>query len=261
MRPTASIGYCRLIHHLSVRSLWVDAEDEGVRVADGRTERWVAHRAEVRSKLVDSAMRAIDVLGPQVSMREIAAEAKIPKATLYRFFTDKSELAAAIADRVRDMVAERITVGPTEAGATLGGFLRSGVSRFLELADGHPNIFQFVMVTYSETPEEPSADLDRVSAPSRDLAAVLRQVMLGCGGTGTDLELTAYMVIGSILHAGKWWLVRGHEDEKTLVEVIDNVDSSIRALVQTAAHANGVHLDFDAPMANYFGKTGLVRAM
>ncbi|MFF3571935.1 TetR/AcrR family transcriptional regulator [Nocardia jiangxiensis] len=221
-------------------------------MGDARTERWVAHRARVRSELVDSAMRAIDAAGPQISMREIAAEAKIPKPTLYRFFTDKSELAGAIGDRVRDRLTERIANGPTEIGATVGTFLRSGITTYLELADEHPNIFRFVMTTMSESKESAGAGLDRGSNASKDLAAVLRTIMRAQGGTDTDVDLTAYMLVGSIMSAGHWWLVRTSTGDTDLSGVIDKVDRNARALIQDTAHANGIHIDFDAPIAGYF---------
>jgi AcrR family transcriptional regulator len=223
-------------------------------VADARTERWVDHRAKVRKQLVESAMRAVDAIGPQVSMREIAAEAKIPKPTLYRFFTDKSELATAIGDRIRDDITERITNGPTEADATLGTFLRSGIITYLKLADEHPNIFRFVVLTMSDSTESANASLDRGSNASEDLAAVLRTIMLALGGTDTDVGLSAYMLVGSTMSAGQWWIDHPARDIG-LSHLIDKVDQNARSLIQATAHANGIHIDFDAPIAGYFTAT------
>lgn len=221
-------------------------------MADARTERWVAHRAQVRSELVDSAMRAIDAIGPQISMREIAAEAKIPKPNLYRFFSDKSELASAIGDRVRDHLTERIVNGPTESGATLGTFLRSGITTYLELADKRPNVFRFVMSTMPESIESASAGLNRNTNAAEDLAAVLRTIVRAQGGTDTDIDLAAYMLVGSIMSAGHWWLVHNPTGNTTLNRITDTVDNNARALIQDTAHANGIHVDFDAPIADYF---------
>ena len=46
----------------------------GVKV-DARSERWREHRKKVRSEIVDAAFRAIDRLGPDLSVREVAEEA------------------------------------------------------------------------------------------------------------------------------------------------------------------------------------------
>ena len=71
---------------------------------DARSERWREHRKKVRSEIVDAAFRAIDRLGPELSLREIAEEAGTAKPKIYRHFTDKSDLFQAIGERMRDML-------------------------------------------------------------------------------------------------------------------------------------------------------------
>src|SRR6202167_6777378 len=75
----------------------------GVKV-DARSERWREHRKKVRGEIVDAAFRAIDRLGPDLSVREIAEEAGTAKPKIYRHFTDKSDLFQAIGVRLRDML-------------------------------------------------------------------------------------------------------------------------------------------------------------
>src|ERR1700733_4143968 len=75
----------------------------GVKV-DARSERWREHRKKVRAEIVDAAFRAIDRLGPELSLREIAEEAGTAKPKIYRHFTDKSDLFGAIGERLRDML-------------------------------------------------------------------------------------------------------------------------------------------------------------
>lgn len=67
----------------------------GVKV-DARSERWREHRKKVRNEIVDAAFRAIDRLGPELSVRQIAEEAGTAKPKIYRHFTDKSDLLEAI---------------------------------------------------------------------------------------------------------------------------------------------------------------------
>src|ERR1700759_5803507 len=71
---------------------------------DARSERWREHRKKVRGEIVDAAFRAIDRLGPELSVREIAEEAGTAKPKIYRHFTDKSDLFAEIGERLRDML-------------------------------------------------------------------------------------------------------------------------------------------------------------
>src|SRR5215213_502777 len=77
--------------------------EPGVKV-DARSERWREHRKKVRAEIVDAAFRAIDRLGPELSLREIAEEAGTAKPKIYRHFTDKSDLFQAIGQRMRDML-------------------------------------------------------------------------------------------------------------------------------------------------------------
>jgi AcrR family transcriptional regulator len=77
--------------------------EPGVKV-DARSERWREHRKKVRAEIVDAAFRAIDRLGPELSLREIAEEAGTAKPKIYRHFTDKSDLFQAIGERMRDML-------------------------------------------------------------------------------------------------------------------------------------------------------------
>lgn len=82
------------------------SEESGVKV-DARSERWREHRKKVRSEIVDAAFRAIDRLGPEVSLREIAEEAGTAKPKIYRHFTDKSDLFQAIGQRMRTCCGPR----------------------------------------------------------------------------------------------------------------------------------------------------------
>ena len=79
------------------------SDSPGVKV-DARSERWREHRKKVRSEIVDASFRAIDRLGPEVSLREIAEEAGTAKPKTYRHFADKSDLFQAIGERLRDML-------------------------------------------------------------------------------------------------------------------------------------------------------------
>ena len=85
------------------RSRSRSGNEPGVKV-DARSERWREHRKKVRSEIVDAAFRAIDRLGPELSLREIAEEAGTAKPKIYRHFTDKSDLFQAIGERLRDML-------------------------------------------------------------------------------------------------------------------------------------------------------------
>ncbi len=116
----------------------------GVKV-DARSERWREHRKKVRAEIVEAAFRAIDRLGPNVSVREIAEEAGTAKPKIYRHFTDKSDMFAQIGERMRDMlwaaVIPSIDIESDSARQVIG----RAVEHYVELVDQHPNVVRFLL--------------------------------------------------------------------------------------------------------------------
>ena len=122
----------------------VPVEEPGVKV-DARSERWREHRKKVRSEIVDAAFRAIDRLGPEVSLREIAEEAGTAKPKIYRHFTDKSDLFQAIGQRMRDMLWSAIFPSINVSTDSARDIVGRGVEQYVELVDEHPNVVRFLM--------------------------------------------------------------------------------------------------------------------
>jgi AcrR family transcriptional regulator len=216
-------------------------------VGDMRTQRWVEHRAQTRDRYIDSAMRTIDELGPHVSMREIAADAKIPKPTLYRFFTDKSALASAIRDRIRGTVNETFMAALQRPGTTGGQFVREVLHSYLDAVLKRPNIFRFVVLTMSESSGS-TGQPQPGSTATQNIASVLGPLMTSLGGTATNIELDSRMIVGTVISAADWWLHNARQDAPP-EHFVDHVEKYIRAMLLASAEANGVALNFDAPIA------------
>src|SRR5271170_1079983 len=115
----------------------------GVKV-DARSERWRDHRKKVRGEIVEAAFRAIDRLGPDLSVREIAEEAGTAKPKIYRHFTDKSDLFQAIGERLRDMLWAAIFPSIDLSTDAAREIIRSSVEHYVDLVDQHPNVLRFL---------------------------------------------------------------------------------------------------------------------
>src|ERR1700729_72894 len=113
----------------------------GVKV-DARSERWREHRKKVRAEIVEAAFRAIDRLGPDLSVREIAEEAGTAKPKIYRHFTDKSDLFQAIGKRLRDMLWAAIFPNIDLARDPAREVIRRSVEEYVNLVDKHPNVLR-----------------------------------------------------------------------------------------------------------------------
>src|ERR1700685_4865002 len=114
----------------------------GVKV-DARRERWREHRKKVRGEIVDAAFRAIDRLGPDLSVREIAEEAGTAKPKIYRHFTDKSDLFQAIGKRLRDMLWAAVFPSIDFATNSVREIIRRSAEEYVSLVDEHPNVLRF----------------------------------------------------------------------------------------------------------------------
>lgn len=104
---------------------------------DARSERWREHRKKVRAEIVDAAFRAIDRLGPNVSVREIAEEAGTAKPKIYRHFTDKSDMFAEIGQRMRDMLWAAIIPSIDVENDSARQIVGRGVAHYVDLVDQH----------------------------------------------------------------------------------------------------------------------------
>ena len=109
---------------------------------DARSERWREHRKKVRGEIVDAAFRAIDRLGPELSVREIAEEAGTAKPKIYRHFHDKSDLFRAIGERLRDMLWAAIFPSIDLKTDSAREVIRRAVEEYVNLVDQHPNVLR-----------------------------------------------------------------------------------------------------------------------
>ncbi|HIY86042.1 MAG TPA: TetR/AcrR family transcriptional regulator [Candidatus Yaniella excrementavium] len=109
---------------------------------DGRNTRWADHRRQRRSELIRAARAAVHIIGPYVSMEEIASHAGTSKSVFYRYFEDKRGLQHAVAQASIDfMEAELKKAGKSATSAQDGLFTM--VLSYLRLADSSPNVYNF----------------------------------------------------------------------------------------------------------------------
>lgn len=172
---------------------------------DGRTARWVEHRAARRSELIDHTVAAIAEFGTEVGMDQIAAAAGTSKPVIYRYFNDKSELYRAVGRRVVQQIVDTLQTVHTGAGDSDTDpqvMLRSAIDGYLGLLDQNPNLFRFVAQNRL-LPEGRDDHSDPVAAIlTRTLGDQLRASGLDPAGSQPWGEAA----IGFIRAASLWWL-------------------------------------------------------
>jgi AcrR family transcriptional regulator len=169
---------------------------------DGRTTRWDAHRDQRRAELVQAAVRAIDRHGPDVSIADIAAEAGVSKPVIYRYFTDKDELHAAVGRWGADEVLAGML--PALRGeAPVQERIAQAVDAYLTTLEQHPQVF---LLLVRHRGSDPLADgkAKIAAALTRLLGDTLRTLNVDAAGA----EPWAEGLLGLGLSTGEWWLER-----------------------------------------------------
>ena len=178
---------------------------------DGRSTRWSAHREARRAELVEAAVAAIDRLGPTASVEDIASAASVSKPVLYRYFSDKADLHAAVGAYGADLVLERLAPALVADG-TLSERVDLACDSYLALLDEHPNVFLLLVQNRvghtggGHGVGDPLADgkLAIAAAIARVMGDTLRELGVDAGGA----EPWAHGLVGLGLSTGEWWLTR-----------------------------------------------------
>src|SRR3546814_11463027 len=137
-----------------------------MRIRDRRSDVCASDlREQRRTQLVDAAIIAIDRLGHQAGIADIAAEAGVSKPVLYRYFADKSELHAAVGARMAEETMAQV-IGPLMTAAPIRERVGAAVDGYLEAIPEHPQVF---LLVFQHRPEgdAPSDEIGRAQGGAR----------------------------------------------------------------------------------------------
>src|SRR5690625_7982283 len=67
-------------------------------ITDGRSTRWQKHRDQRRRELLRAVRLVVDEYGDELSMDQISEHSGTTKSVLYRYFTDRAGLQAAMGE-------------------------------------------------------------------------------------------------------------------------------------------------------------------
>ncbi|HEY8523643.1 MAG TPA: TetR/AcrR family transcriptional regulator [Acidimicrobiales bacterium] len=161
-------------------------------------------RDERRAELLDAAERAIERIGPDASMDELAAEAGITKPILYSHFGDKAGLAGALAERVAAELNAAIagSLGqmrhPREVAA-------STIDAFCTFIETQNALYRFLIKAAMAYPDKRSRS-KLIAGFAQQIADVLGDALGQAGGDTRAAEPWSYAIVGMTLSAGEWWL-------------------------------------------------------
>ena len=175
---------------------------------DARSERWREHRKKVRGEIVDAAFRAIDRLGPDLSVREIAEEAGTAKPKIYRHFTDKSDLFQAIGERLRDMLWAAVFPSIDFATDSVREIIRRTAEEYVNLVDEHPNVLRVLHPgpLRLEQSESTTRTLNEGREITLAMAEMFNNELREMELDPAAFELAAFAAYGCAAAATDWWL-------------------------------------------------------
>ena len=153
-------------------------------VADGRKQRWAAHREARRDELVDAAVAAIRRLGPATGMDDIAAEAGVTKPVVYRYFADKADLYVAVGQRAAEQLMSDV-LGAIDRSNDPKAMLTAAVDAYLAQIESSPNLYLFVVTKpHAERGPDLAHDYQSLIAAgvARSMGRALREAGLDSGG-------------------------------------------------------------------------------
>jgi AcrR family transcriptional regulator len=201
--------------------------------ADGRRDRWTAHREQRRNEFVQAALRVLARSGPELSMDAVAAEAGVTKPVLYRYFSDKGALVDALGEAGSGFLLDRL-LPAMHSGSPPLQRICDAVGAYFAVIDEQPNLYWLLASLPGGGSPNGGAAPDSsgrtpgsgAAAPSpqatsavawmqrdRDLIATTLTAILGdylrvFGLDSGGAEPWAYGLTGLVQSTGEWWLRR-----------------------------------------------------
>ncbi len=222
----------------------------GVKV-DARSERWREHRQKVRGEIVEAAFRAIDRLGPEVSVREIAEEAGTAKPKIYRHFTDKSDLFQAIGERLRDMLWAAIFPSIDLKTDSAREVIHRSVEEYVTLVDQHPNVLRvFIQGRSTATPQSTVRILNEGREITLAMADLFDNELREMELDHAAVELAAHAAFGSAASATEWWLGPEPDSPRRMPreQFVAHLTTIMMAVIVGTAETLGIAMDPDRPI-------------
>lgn len=224
--------------------------DTGPKV-DARSERWREHRKKVRSEIVGAAFRAIDRLGPDVSVREIAEEAGTAKPKIYRHFADKSDLFQAIGERLRDELWAAIFPSVDFATDSTRDVIRRAVEEYVTLIDQHPNVLRcFIQGRIPEQSESTVRTLNEGREITLAIAEMFNNELREMKLDRAAIELAAFAAFGSAASATDWWLGPTPDSPRRMAHeaFAAHLTTIMMGVISGTAELLGIEINPDRPI-------------
>ncbi|SMX69884.1 transcriptional regulator, TetR family [Brevibacterium iodinum ATCC 49514] len=179
-------------------------------ITDGRSTRWQKHRDERRRELLRSVRLIVDEYGDDISMEQISDATGTSKSVLYRYFTDRAGLQAAMGEWAMGVIVRSLDEAAAasakgEGSAAAQESLAAMIRAFVTLAGNSPNVYRFCDTAVNRfAPEETGGFFNSVAG----------QLAERLGLSGEQARLWSAGAIGFVSAATETWLSRPDRPEE-----------------------------------------------
>ncbi|MDQ1361440.1 MAG: hypothetical protein QOJ44_1817 [Acidimicrobiaceae bacterium] len=180
----------------------------------------LSRRSAQRAHLIESAITVIQREGPGASMDQMAAQAGVTKPILYRHFSDRAGLVAAIAEFAFSQVSDGLEAA-LHADATPRELVASTIDTYLVFIESDPDVYRFLV---QRSVSEAGVSInDYIWRTSRQVAVVLGEALRAAGLDSGPAEAWAFGIVGMVHASGDWWLDRGAMPRARLTEYLTSL--------------------------------------
>jgi AcrR family transcriptional regulator len=204
----------------TVHNPWVPDRDQDRREhGDGRRRRWEEHKRARRVEFTDAAITAIRTHGSEASLDDIANVAGVSKSVLYRHFTDKADVFAAVLDRIATelflpRVATALLIEDDDEA-----LLRRAISGYVALVVAEPELYRFVF-THNSYARSGDFVANMEDAIAQALAVMMADRLRQARGDSGGAEPWAYGVVGMVQLAAHRWVDHPTMSAEALVDYL-----------------------------------------
>ncbi|MGH9230847.1 MAG: TetR/AcrR family transcriptional regulator [Acidimicrobiales bacterium] len=177
-----------------------------------------------REELLDAAESVIRARGPDVGMDDIAAQIGLTKPVVYRSLGDKSQLSAALGERVAGRLADQLAAA-LGSSAELRPVVTAAIGVFCRFVDEDTNVYRFVVHGSVGTRHTGLLDKPLVTRLGGLISTQLADALdRASGRPGVDPpnrpspDTWSYAILGAVFAATEHWLRHRHTSRAELVE-------------------------------------------
>jgi AcrR family transcriptional regulator len=185
----------------------------------GRPVGSTAGRSVRREEYLEAIIDAIRRLGPEATLAELAAGAGMSKPVLYDHFTDRLGLTAAVIGKLSETVAADAVLAVLSGGAP-EQLIAKAFDVFVAFVESEPQIYGWVLRGVHDLPAAGLSELPTAMAAGGHLSMVIGSVMRGAGVDSGAAEPWAFGIVGFMLSATEWWLVRRAMSRQDFVDYV-----------------------------------------